>query len=49
MKKHIILAEIVAAILVAAIFAVVCGRARADLDAPIFETPPAETIAAADA
>ena len=28
MKKHIILAELIAAILVAAIFAVVCGRER---------------------
>ena len=34
MTKHIILAEIAAAILVALIFAVVCGRARGDAPPP---------------
>lgn len=48
MMKHIILAEIIAAILVAAIFAVVCGRARAELEAPLPESPHAETIAELD-
>ena len=48
MMKHIILAEIIAAILVAAIFAVVCGRARAEPDAPLSESPPAEAIAELD-
>ena len=42
MTKHIILAEIAAAILVALIFAVVCGRARGDAPPP-WATPQVET------
>ena len=49
MMKHIILAEIIAAILVAAIFAVVCGRARAEPDVRVPESPPAEVITEIDA
>ena len=49
MMKHIVLAEIIAAILVAAIFAMVCGRARAEPEAPLPESPPIETIAELDA
>lgn len=48
MKKHIILAELIAAILVAAIFAAVCGRARADLDALTPESPHVATPAELD-
>ena len=43
MTKHIILAEIAAAILVALIFAVVCGRARGDAPPPPWAAPQVET------
>ena len=43
MTKHIILAEIAAAILVALIFAVVCGRARGDAPPPPWTAPQVET------
>ena len=37
MAKHILLAEIAAAILVALIFAVVCGRARGEVLPPAWD------------
>ena len=37
MAKHIFLAEIAAAILVALIFAVVCGRARGEVPPPAWD------------
>ena len=37
MSKHIFLAELAAAILVALIFAVVCGRARGEVPPPAWD------------
>ena len=45
MAKHIFLAEIAAAILVALIFAVVCGRARGEIPPPAWAAAQVEMAA----